>query len=139
MAGEAGDAVAAVDRVLDLIARHAALLLRVAHEVLARARVADHPLDDPVAHALPRRGRRVAAEHPFGDDPARRHVPAQQHEVMPVDDAQPERLEEAGGEAFPHHLVERGVEARDQPDLATEGAHRRAAIGEEVDAGRTQP
>jgi len=56
-----------------------------------------------------------------------------------VDDLQAERLIEAGGEAFPFDVIELGVEAGDEPDVAAEGGDGGAAVGEEVKSAGFDP
>ena len=56
------------------------------------------------------------------------------HVNFSLNDLQPERLEQTGGEALPGELLERLVDARDDPHVAVEGANRRPSVGEEVEA-----
>ena len=53
-----------------------------------------------------------------------------------VDDLEPERLVQAGGEAFPADLAELVVEPRDDPHVAVPGAESGPAIAEEVEPAK---
>src|SRR5205814_2207732 len=54
-------------------------------------------------------------------------------------DLEAERLKQAGGVALPDQLVELGVNARDDPDVAAPGAEGSPAIAEEVEAAKAHP
>jgi hypothetical protein len=56
-----------------------------------------------------------------------------------ISDDQTEGLVEAGGESAPGEVFEFLVDAGDDPDVAVECADGSAAVGEEVEAGGTNP